>query len=57
MTCEKNTVSRSNFASRLLDKAMTERGKTGEVKKPIITQKVESFAPPVVEAVDTVASK
>jgi hypothetical protein len=44
MTCEKNTVSRSNFASRLLNKAMSER-KTGEFKKPEISAS-ESFAPP-----------
>lgn len=44
MTCEKNTVTRSNFASRLLNKAMSER-KTGENKKPEIAPQ-ESFAPP-----------
>jgi hypothetical protein len=48
MTCEKNTVTRTNFASRLLNKAMSER-KTGEFKKPEITvttvTATESFAP------------
>lgn len=35
MTCENTTVTRTNFASRLLSKAMSERTKTGEIQKPI----------------------
>ena len=47
MTCEKDTVTRSNFASRLLNKAMSER-KVDEPKKrqPGVQ---ESFAPPVAQ--------
>jgi hypothetical protein len=57
MTCDKNTVTRSNFASRLLSKAMSERGKTGENRKPAVGE-TESFAPPmVVESQQTAASK
>jgi hypothetical protein len=57
MTCEKNTVTRSNFASRLLNKAMSER-KTGEFKKPEIAN-TESFAPPAAAqaAQEAVATK
>lgn len=58
MTCEKNSEPRSNFASRMLNKAIAERTKTGELRKPVIVDenKTESFAPPV-EAAPTVAAK
>ena len=57
MTCEKHTVTRSNFASRLLNKAMSER-KVGEPKKPQ-TSVQESFAPPVAAQIaqEAVATK
>ncbi len=40
MTCDKNTVTRSNFASRLLSKAMNERTKTTEVSRPTAPEAV-----------------
>jgi hypothetical protein len=56
MTCEKNTVTRSNFASRLLSKAMSERGKATETRKPALNE-TESFAPPVVQSPEIAATK
>jgi hypothetical protein len=58
MTCEKNTVTRSNFASRLLSKAMSERTKTtSEMSKPIVaTNSESSFAPPI-DAKEAISAK
>jgi hypothetical protein len=51
MSCENTTVTRSNFASRLLTKAMSERTKTGEVAKPNVSSadKQSSLAIPEVQ--------
>jgi hypothetical protein len=45
MTCENTSVTRSNFASRLLNKAIAERTKTGEIKKPTVAD-AEKYAVP-----------
>ncbi len=42
MTCDKPTVTRSNFASRLLSKAMSERTKTVEISKPSVQETVNA---------------
>lgn len=38
MSCESTTGTRSNFASRLLSKAMSERKQTSETAKPKVEE-------------------
>lgn len=55
MSCEKPPVTRSNFASRLLNKAMSERSKTSEMQKPILGEPDKTIG--AVETKEAISTK